>query len=122
VLNFNGIHLISQSKERTNAKTSSTLKNMRSRIDDILNEIGLETPDLAPINKQEALEMGLIKGNEKPKVGVCGKSCYESAAHCDKAIKSRLKSGRGGTSFLRSYFCDECSAYHMTSSHNKLNK
>ena len=40
---------------------------MRSRIDDILNEIGLETPDLPPINKQEALEMGLIKGQDKPK-------------------------------------------------------
>jgi len=95
---------------------------MKSRIDDILNEIGLETPDLPPINKHEAIEMGLVKGSEKPQIGPCGKACFESASHCDKAIKSRLKSGKGGTSFLRSYFCEECSSYHMTSSHNKLNK
>ena len=95
---------------------------MKSRIDDILNQLGLETPDLEPINKRIAIERGMIKGNEKPAIGPCGKACFESASHCDKAIKSRLKSGRGGTSFLRSYFCEECSAYHMSSSHSKLNK
>ena len=92
---------------------------MRSAIDKILEELGMETPDLEPINKRTAYERGMIQGTEKPRVGVCGKSCYESAAHCDKAIKSRLKSGRGGTSFLRSYFCEECSAYHMSSQNNK---
>jgi len=95
---------------------------MRSAIDKILEEIGLETPDLVPINKQEALEMGMAKGRSRPKKGICGKSCYESESHCDQAIKHRLRSGFGGTSFLRSYFCPECSAWHMTSSHAKLNK
>ena len=95
---------------------------MKSCIDKILNEIGLETPDLVPINKREAFEMGLIKGREKPKKGVCGKSVYSSASNCDAAIKQRLEQGFGGTSFLRSYYCPECSGYHMSSSHNKLNK
>ena len=97
-------------------------KEMRSAIDNILNELGMETPDLEPINKHEALERGMIQGKEKPQIGPCGKACFESESHCDKAIKSRLKSGKGGTSFLRSYFCEECAAYHMSSSHNKLNK
>jgi hypothetical protein len=95
---------------------------MKSCIDHILNEIGLETPDLAPLNKREAFEMGLIKGQEKPKKGACGKSGYSSASNCDAAIKHRLKQGFGGTSFLRSYYCQECAGYHMSSSHNKLNK
>jgi len=98
-------------------------KEMRSRIDDILNEIGLETPDLAPITKREALEQGLIKGRERSVKGVCGKSIFSSESKCNEAIKHRLKSGSGGTSFIRSYQCPECNgAWHMSSSHNKLNK
>jgi hypothetical protein len=83
----------------------------------------METPDLAPINKQEALQMGLIKGQEKPKKCACGKSAYSSEANCDAAIKHRLKQGFGGTGFLRSYECDVAPGnFHMSSSHNKLNK
>jgi hypothetical protein len=97
-------------------------KEMKSCIDHILNEIGLETPDIEPIDKRTALELGMIQGNEKPIKGICGKSCFSSESRCDAAIKKRLKQGFGGTSFLRSYFCDECSAWHMSSSHNKKNK
>lgn len=93
---------------------------MRSSIDKILNELGMETPDLAPINKHEAMEMGLIKGNEKPKKCVCGKSAYSSASKCDQAIKHRLKSGFGGTGFLRSYECDMVKGnWHMSSVNHK---
>jgi hypothetical protein len=95
---------------------------MSKSVDAILKELGFETPDLPPINKREAFEQGLIKGTEKPKKGVCGKSVYTSASKCDSAIKHRLESGFGGTSFLRSYFCDQCSGWHMSSSHTKLNK
>jgi hypothetical protein len=41
-------------------------KEMKSCIDHILNEIGLETPDIEPIDKRTALELGMIQGNEKP--------------------------------------------------------
>jgi len=95
---------------------------MSSSIDKILNQLGFETPDIPPITKREAIEQGLIQGSEKPKKGICGKSVYTSASKCDAAIKHRLESGFGGTSFLRSYFCEECSGWHMSSSHNKLNK
>jgi len=106
--------------EKTNANTSLTLKNMKSRIDSILNEIGLATPDIPPINKQEAIEMGLIKGHEKPKKCVCGKSAYTSEAKCDAAIKHRLKQGFGGTCFLRAYECDIVRGnWHMSSVNHK---
>lgn len=91
-------------------------KEMKSRIDDILNELGFETPDIEPINKREALERGLIKGNEKPVQCVCGKSAFSSETRCDSAIKHRLKQGFGGTGFLRAYECDMVRGnWHMSS-------
>lgn len=95
---------------------------MSKAIDKILQELGLETPELPPINRREAAEMGMIQMREKPIKGICGKSCFSSESRCDAAIKKRLKQGFGGTSFLRSYFCDECAGWHMSSSHNKKNK
>ena len=93
---------------------------MKSCIDKILNEIGLETPDLVPINKREAFEMGLIKGREKPKKCQCGKSAYTSLSNCDAAIKHRLEQGFGGTKMLRSYECDIIKGnWHMSSVNNK---
>jgi hypothetical protein len=93
---------------------------MKSRIDHILNDLGLETPDLEPINKREALERGMIKGQEKPKQCACGKSAYTSEAKCDAAIKHRLKQGFGGTGFLRAYECDLVRGnWHMSSQNNK---
>jgi len=95
---------------------------MSRNIDTILNQLGLETPDLPPINKREAIEMGLVKGREIPVKGTCGKSVFTSESKCDAAIKHRLESGFGGTGFLRGYFCNECAGWHMTSSNNKKNK
>jgi hypothetical protein len=94
---------------------------MKSCIDHILKEIGLETPDLVPINKREAFEMGLIKGHEKPKkCEGCGKSAYTSASKCDAAIKHRLEQGFGGTGMLRAYECDIIKGnWHMSSVNNK---
>jgi len=91
-------------------------KEMKSRIDDILNQLGLETPELEPINKREAIERGMIKGNEKPTQCVCGKSAYSSETRCDAAIKHRLRAGFGGTSMLRAYECDQVKGnWHMSS-------
>lgn len=96
-------------------------KEMKSCIDHILKEIGLETPDLVPINKHEAFEMGLIKKQEKPKkCEGCGKSSYTSASKCDAAIKRRLEQGFGGTGMLRAYECDIIKGnWHMSSVNNK---
>jgi hypothetical protein len=93
---------------------------MRSAIDKILEELGMETPDLEPINKRVAFEKGMIQGQEKPKKCQCGKSAYSSASKCDQAIKHRLKQGFGGTGFLRSYECDIVAGnWHMSSQNNK---
>ena len=93
---------------------------MRSAIDKILEELGMETPDLEPINKREALQRGLIKGQEKPKQCPCGKSAFSSEAKCDAAIKHRLKQGFGGTGFLRAYECDIVRGnWHMSSVNHK---
>lgn len=91
-------------------------------IDRILNELGMETPELPPLNRREAIEAGLIKYDGQPTRGVCGKSAYPSQSSADAAIKHRLRQGFGGTSFLRSYYCQECGAWHMSSSNNKKNK
>lgn len=91
-------------------------------IDKILNELGLETPELPPINRREAVEAGLVQYKGKPVKGECGKSAYPSQSSADSAIKHRLKQGFGGTSFLRSYYCPTCAAWHMSSSNNKKNK
>jgi len=98
---------------------------MRSAIDNILNELGMETPNLEPINKKEAYERGMIQGREKPKQCACGKSAFSSESKCDAAIKHRLKQGFGGTGFLRAYECDVAPGnWHMSSVNhkNKLNK
>lgn len=93
---------------------------MKSRIDDILNQLGFETPDMEPIDKRTALERGMIKGNEKPTKCACGKSAYSSETKCDAAIKHRLRAGFGGTSMLRSYECDLIKGnWHMSSQNNK---
>jgi hypothetical protein len=91
-------------------------------IDRILNELGMETPELPPMNRREAIEAGLVTRKEGPIKGECGKSAYPSQSSADAAIKHRLRQGFGGTSFLRSYYCQECGAWHMSSSHNKKNK
>ena len=98
---------------------------MRSAIDKVLEELGMETPDLEPINKRTAYERGMIQGREKPKTCACGKSSYTSMANCDSANKHRLKQGFGGTGFLRAYECDiQPGNWHMSSVNhkNKLNK
>jgi len=89
---------------------------MSKAIDDILKELGYETPELPPVNKREALQQGLIKGQERPTTGVCGKSSYTSEAKCNQAINHLLKNGGTNTSFLRAYKCDQCKgAWHMSS-------
>jgi hypothetical protein len=93
---------------------------MRSAIDKILEELGMETPDMEPINKREALQKGMIQGNDKPRQCACGKSAFSSESKCDAAIKHRLKQGFGGTGFLRSYECDiERGNWHMSSVNHK---
>ena len=94
---------------------------MSKAIDKLLQDLGYETPDLPPINKREAFEQGLIKGNEKPKkCEGCGKSSYSSYSKCDKAIKQRLEQKFGGMGELRAYECDIIRGnWHMSSINNK---
>ena len=89
--------------------------NVPRNIDNIFRELGMETPELPPITKHEAISMGMIEGRKLPDKGICGKSVYISERHVSDAINHRLKKGFGGTSILRSYYCDMCNAWHMTS-------
>lgn len=45
----------------------------------------------------------------------CMNVCYGSQSEANSATKRRLNKG-SNTSRLRTYFCDECKAWHMTSS------
>lgn len=52
---------------------------------------------------------GYRKDNE------CMKTCYQSEPAAKDAARNRLKKG-ANVSKLRTYFCDICSAWHLTSS------
>ena len=97
----------------------NTPVSIMKSIDKILQDLGYDTPELPPLNKEEAIALGLVEQRKKPEKGVCGKSIYSSQSHADRAINLRLRQGGGGTSFLRSYFCPECNAWHMSKSHIK---
>lgn len=44
----------------------------------------------------------------------CGKMVFTSQSACAQAMKNRLRRG-SNVSKLRSYFCDTCAGYHMSS-------
>ena len=83
------------------------------------------TPDEAPpVNLREAemrtemeggsfeLRQGYRKDNE------CMKMCFNSEAQAKAAARRRLNVG-ANVSRLRTYFCDTCSAWHLTSQFKK---
>lgn len=45
----------------------------------------------------------------------CGKMCFSSAKMAKSAMRRRLNIG-ANTDRLRTYFCDVCTAWHLTSS------
>jgi hypothetical protein len=94
--------------------------NVPKNIDNIFKELGMDTPELSPITKYEAISMGLIQGNKRPQKGICGKSVYSSESKVSEAINHRFKKGFGGTSILKSYYCNECLGWHMTSRKEKF--
>jgi hypothetical protein len=86
------------------------------RIDKLLGELGLHPHSLDPADVAADLE----NSSPPPSIrltGSCGKSCYSSEANARKS-GNRIKSHGANTSFLRSYFCAECKAWHLTSSKN----
>jgi hypothetical protein len=85
-----------------------------NQIDKILHELGLP-PD--KIDLKEARKY--VKPPEKivrPK-GACGKTMFPSKSAADAGARSLLKHGKSNTSFLRSYLCPVCHAYHISSRH-----
>ena len=83
---------------------------MKNRVDDILKELGLFnsktqfTPPPAP----------KIVQRER---GPCGKVVFTSEGSAKNGARAILRKGSGNTSFLRTYFCDECRGWHMSSSY-----
>ena len=82
---------------------------MSNKVDDILKELGLFTKDLS------------VRPTPPERVqrerGPCGKVLFASEGSAKTGARAVLKGGRGNTSFLRTYFCDECRGWHMTSSY-----
>jgi hypothetical protein len=86
------------------------------RIDNLLGKLGLHPHSVDPDELTAELNP-FASAPHTPITGLCGKTCYpsESAARkCGKLIKKR----GANTSFLRSYFCSQCKAWHLTSAKN----
>ena len=85
-----------------------------SRLDRIFKQIGYNTPP--PIDaKPEKAKIGHRKEND------CGKICFTSQSLCNQAMRWRLNK-RCNTSQMRSYFCETCKSWHMTSSIHKTKR
>lgn len=82
---------------------------MSTRVDEILKELGLHGKgNYVPPPQPEYQER---------RRGECGKVMFPSDSAAKQAARSILKNGRGNTSFLRTYLCDICHSFHMSSSH-----
>jgi hypothetical protein len=81
------------------------------KVDKILTELGLPAEAL-PL--EEVIELK-PKRRERER-GPCGKVTYPSESQADDAVNAILRTKRGNTSALRTYFCHECNAWHMSSS------
>lgn len=87
-----------------------------ARLDKVFQQLGFEKPepirDIRDIPRLEKIKIGYRKEND------CGKTCYDSESMCNQAMRRRLNLACN-TSKLRSYFCETCKAWHMTSSFHK---
>ena len=81
---------------------------MSNKIDNILKELGLPVDKMQPPPEPERVQ------RER---GPCGKVVFPSEAAAKQGARSLLRSGRTNTSFLRTYFCDTCKGWHMSSSY-----
>lgn len=83
-------------------------------VDKILTELGL---DPKTMDRAEASQYSEPRERVVRQKGACGKSMFESKASADAGARALLKHGRSNTSFLRTYLCPVCHAYHISSSH-----
>ena len=86
------------------------------RIDKLLGKLGLHPHSLDPDQIDAAFDPPAAPRPTR-QTGPCGKSCYSSEANARKS-GNHIKSHGGNTSFLRSYFCPQCKAWHLTSAKN----
>ena len=80
-------------------------------VDKILREIGLP-PEEVPLEEVKSLEQPKAKKERGP----CGKVMYGSKRAADNCVNHLLRTKTGNTSALRTYFCKECSSFHVSSS------
>lgn len=89
-------------------------KRKEKDINRLFNILGWHPEPVDSLN--EAAEMSeQEKPVERVKIGPCGKTSYTSQSAVKKAIRHRLNKG-ANVSRLRSYHCDKCGLWHMTSS------
>ena len=95
-------------------------ENKNKRLDDIFNEVGLPKLSHDDVLKI-ATEHQSIRKRAQRKDNACGKVCFTSESASQKAVAFRLNKS-SNVSSLRSYFCDTCAAWHMTSTFYKKTK
>ena len=93
------------------------MKPDTQRLLELLNAVSDEP---APVSLDEAQYLAWKNGAETKirfpvKIGPCGKHAFPSKKSTKKAIANRLSKG-SNASRLRAYFCEQCKAWHMSSS------
>lgn len=88
----------------------------------LMDLLGVDPLAPVPSNLEEARMMQEMDGGDPVRRSSgyrldndCMKVCFTSEAACKDAIKYRLRVG-SNVSRLRAYFCEDCAAWHMTSS------
>lgn len=82
-----------------------------SKIDGILSELGLP-PDAIPLDQV----MSFSHERKTRQRGKDGKVMYPSESAAKASARNILSKKSGNVSALRTYFCPECHAWHMSSS------
>jgi len=91
---------------------SKKAKRKLERLNNIFSNLGFGEPSYDDAPSAQRAKIGYRLENK------CGKVCFESQSCCNEAIRFRLRKG-ANTDKMRSYFCDTCKAWHMSSSFHK---
>lgn len=98
---------------------SNAAKIRHTRLRELLGD-----DEWTPANGREAMDEALDRGDAKHftqavrRDNSCTKTCYTSKKQARKAAINRLNKGANADR-LRTYWCDLCKAFHMTSSFHR---
>ena len=98
-------------------------KPKKKGIKNLLSILGADPNESPPANLEEArfrqeLEGQSIEREELSRCPVNGKVSFRSEGQAKQAARSRLNKG-ANTSKLRTYRCEHCASWHLTSSFHR---